>query len=243
MKIEPSQIILGDCLEVMEGIADGSVDAIICDLPYEVLHKNNPHAQWDRKLPMEMLWAHYERIIKDNGAIILFGQSMFTAELMMSNPKLWRYNLVWDKMRSTGFLNANRMPLRCHEDILVFYRQMPVYHPQMTVGKPNHPRGGARMGTNESMLREVQDGQGLRLRQEDTKGGTDAPQREISDQHHPYCQGTRDHRVPSHPETREPAALADTHLYQQGRCGARQHDGQRYHLRGLRHRGPSVYRH
>ena len=141
MKIEPNKIILADCLEVMEDIADGSVDAIICDLPYEVLHKNNPHAKWDRKLPTEMLWAHYERIIKDNGAIILFGQGMFTAELMMSNPKLWRYNLVWDKMRSTGFLNANRMPLRCHEDILVFYRQMPVYHPQMTVGDPNHPRG------------------------------------------------------------------------------------------------------
>ena len=142
MKIEPDQIILGDCLEVMEGIEDKNVDAIICDLPYEVLHKNNPHAQWDRKLPMEMLWAHYERIIKDNGAIILFGQGMFTAELMMSNPKLWRYNLVWDKMRSTGFLNANRMPLRCHEDILMFYKQMPVYHPQMMMGNPNHPRGG-----------------------------------------------------------------------------------------------------
>ena len=86
-----------DCLEGMKLIPDRSVDAIICDLPYGVLHKNNPNAQWDRMIPMEPLWEQYKRIIKDNGVICLFGQGMFTVQLMMSQPKMWRYNLIWDK--------------------------------------------------------------------------------------------------------------------------------------------------
>lgn len=141
---ELDQIYNMDCLEGMKMIPDGTVDAIICDLPYGVLHKNNPHAQWDRMIPFEPLWEQYKRVIKWNGAICLFGQGMFTAQLMMSQPKLWRYNLIWDKMRPTSFLNANRMPLRCHEDIVVFYRSLPVYHPQMKKCEPhqrNHTRG------------------------------------------------------------------------------------------------------
>lgn len=82
------ELIQGDCLEKMKDIPDKSVDMILCDLPYEVLHKNNPHAQWDRKLPFDKLWNQYERVIKDNGAIVLFAQGMFTAELMMSNKKI-----------------------------------------------------------------------------------------------------------------------------------------------------------
>lgn len=144
MSIELNRIYNEDCLEGMKRIPDGSVDCIICDLPYEVLHKNNPHAQWDRIIPFEPLWAQYERVIKDNGAIVLFAQGMFTAELMMSNPKMWRYNLVWDKVQKNGFLNANRMPLRQHEDICVFYKQLPTYKPQMTKCEPhkrNHSKG------------------------------------------------------------------------------------------------------
>lgn len=135
------QLIHGDCLQEMKNIPDASVDMILCDLPYEVLHKNNPHAQWDRKLPFDLLWEQYERIIKDDGAILLFAQGMFTADLMKSNPKLWRYNLVWDKSRVTGFLNANRMPMRSHEDICVFYKKLPTYNPQYIDGQPNHYRG------------------------------------------------------------------------------------------------------
>ena len=137
----PNNIYLGDCMKVMAGIASESIDAIICDLPYNVLNKNNPNAQWDRPISLKNLWKQYERIIKPNGAIILFAQGMFTSDLMQSNRKLWRYNLIWDKGRSTGFLNANRMPLRCHEDICVFYKQLPVYNPQMGIGQPNHSRG------------------------------------------------------------------------------------------------------
>ena len=137
----------GDCLAEMGKIPDKSIDMILCDLPYGVLHKNNPHAQWDRKIPFDKLWGQYNRVIKDNGAIVLFAQGMFTAELMMSNPKMWRYNLVWDKInRPTGFLNANRQPLRIHEDICVFYKMQPTYNPQFTYGEKNHSRGKCENG-------------------------------------------------------------------------------------------------
>lgn len=144
MSIEKDKIYNADCLELMPHIADKSVDMILCDLPYQVLHKNNPNAQWDRIIPFEPLWEQYNRIIKDNGAIVLFAQGMFTAQLMMSNPKMWRYNLIWDKMRVTGFLNANRMPMRCHEDICVFYKSLPIYNPQMEIGNPNHSQGNGK---------------------------------------------------------------------------------------------------
>lgn len=134
-------ILNGDCLEVMKDIPDGSIDMICCDLPYAVLHRDNPNAQWDRLIPFEPLWEQYERIIKDNGAIILFSQGVFTAKLILSNERLFRYTLVWDKMRVTSFLNANRMPMRCHEDICVFYKKLPMYNPQYTDGEPNHSRG------------------------------------------------------------------------------------------------------
>lgn len=142
--IEPNNIYMGDCLDLMKDIADKSIDAIICDLPYGVLNRGNKSAQWDIVLPFDTLWKQYERVIKDNGAIVLFSQGMFTAQLMMSNPKLWRYNLVWDKRRATGFLNANRMPLRYHEDICVFYKKLPTYTPQMedlNGREPNHTQG------------------------------------------------------------------------------------------------------
>ncbi len=143
MKIEKDKIYNMDCLEGMKRIPDGSVDAIICDLPYGVLNKGNENAKWDSIIPLQPLWEQYERIIKDNGAIVLFAQGMFTAQLMTSNPKLWRYNLIWDKGRATGFLNANRMPLRYHEDICVFYKSLPTYNPQMedlNGREPNHPQ-------------------------------------------------------------------------------------------------------
>ncbi len=124
-------LILGDCLEKMKDIPDHSVDMVLCDLPYEVLNKGNKHAKWDKQIPVQPLWEQYDRVIKDNGAIVLFGQGMFSAKLMLSNERLWRYNLIWDKCRATGFLNANRMPLRYHEDILVFYKSLPTYNPQM----------------------------------------------------------------------------------------------------------------
>lgn len=124
------KLIQGDCFEVMKKIPDKSVDLVLCDLPYGVTARN----EWDIELHFNGLWKRYERIIKDNGAIVLFGQGLFTAKLMMSNPKMWRYNLIWEKTQPTGFLNAKRMPLRNHEDICVFYKKLPTYNPQKTTG-------------------------------------------------------------------------------------------------------------
>lgn len=143
--MELDKIFNEDCLGGLKRIPTESVDCIICDLPYEVLNKGNKHAQWDKLIPLDKLWEQYERVIKPNGAILLFAQGMFTAKLMASNEKLWRYNLIWEKgNRSTGFLNANRMPLRNHEDLCVFYKQLPTYNPQMWKGRPNHTRSATR---------------------------------------------------------------------------------------------------
>ena len=130
--IEINKLYNDDCLNKMQFIDDKSIDAIITDLPYGQTARN----KWDSVIPFEDLWDHYERIIKDNGAIILFGNGMFTADLMESNRKLWKYNLIWEKTQPTGFLNAKRMPLRAHEDICIFYKKLPTYNPQKTTGHP-----------------------------------------------------------------------------------------------------------
>ena len=138
------ELIQGDCLKVMRNILDKSVDMILCDLPYGVLNKSNKNAQWDKVIPLDKLWEQYNRIIKDNGAIVLFAQGMFTAELMFSNKKIWRYNLIWDKCLKNGFLNANRQPLRQHEDICIFSKKQTLYNPQMVKCEPhkkNHSNG------------------------------------------------------------------------------------------------------
>ena len=139
--IELDNIYNMDCLEGMKMIPDGSVDAIICDLPYGVLNSESEGGSWDAVIPFGSLWEQYLRITKPASPIVLFAQGMFTADLMQSNRKMWRYNLVWNKTRATGHLNARKMPLRSHEDIVVFYRELPKYNPQFTKGEPNHSRG------------------------------------------------------------------------------------------------------
>ena len=144
--IELDTIYNMDCLEGMKMIPDGSIDAVICDLPYGVLNSESESGSWDSVIPFEPLWAEYKRICKPNAAIVLFSQGMFTAELMMSNRKKWRYNLIWKKgNRPTGFLNANRMPLRIHEDICVFYDRLPTYNPQKWKGEPANRRATRKM--------------------------------------------------------------------------------------------------
>lgn len=138
--MELNKIYNEDCLIGMKKIPDASVDCIICDLPYEVLNRGNEKAQWDKIIPIEPLFQEYWRIAKANAPIILFCQGMFTAQLMMAEPKNWRYNLIWQKDRPTGFLNAKKMPMRSHEDIAVFYRALPIYNPQMRHGFPSHSR-------------------------------------------------------------------------------------------------------
>lgn len=138
--VEPSNIYCGDCLELMPHIADKSVDMILCDLPFGTT-KN----KWDTIIPFEPLWEQYNRIIKDNGAIVLFSQQPFTSMLVMSNPKMFKYEWIWEKENGTGFLNANHAPLKIHENILVFGKGATsptkksvsmTYNPQKTKGKP-----------------------------------------------------------------------------------------------------------
>lgn len=125
----------GDCLELMKNIPDKSIDCIIADLPYGTTQN-----KWDSVIPLDKLWEQYERIIKDNGMICLTSSEPFTNQLINSKPKQFKYyDLVWDKVSTTGFLNAKRQPLRRHEQILCFYKKQTTYNPIMEVrGKPRN---------------------------------------------------------------------------------------------------------
>ena len=116
----------GDCLELMNDIPDNSVDMILCDLPY-----GTTNCKWDSIIPLDELWVHYKRIIKDNGAILLFAQTPFDKVLGASNLQMLKYEWIWEKQQGTGFLNAKKMPLKKLENILVFYKKLPTYNPQM----------------------------------------------------------------------------------------------------------------
>lgn len=121
------QLLHGDCLDLMAGIATGSVDMILCDLPY-----GQTNCKWDSVIPFEPLWAQYKRIAKPNAAIVLTASQPFTSALVMSNAKEFKHEWVWDKRTATGALNANRMPLKAHEVALVFCRGFLTYYPQKT---------------------------------------------------------------------------------------------------------------
>lgn len=125
-KIGDATLFNADCFDVFPSIPDNSIDAIIADLPY-----GTTACKWDSILPFDKLWESYERIIKPNGAIVLFGSQPFTSALIMSNPKLFRYCWVWHKTRPSNFPLAKRQPMKYHEDICVFGIKSPFYYPQM----------------------------------------------------------------------------------------------------------------
>ena len=127
------------CIEGLKQIPDKSVNMYFVDLPYGVTAKN----KWDNIIPPEQMWEQIERTLKDNGVVLFFGQDKFTAKMMLSNEKRHKYNIIWEKVLPSGFLNAKRQPLREHEDIMVFYNKQPIYNPQMTEGKPCHSRGNS----------------------------------------------------------------------------------------------------
>jgi site-specific DNA-methyltransferase (adenine-specific) len=132
-------------------IPDGSVDMILCDLPYGTTRHS-----WDKCLPLGLLWQHYWRIAKENSAVVLTAQQPFANRLVATAQKFFRYELIWEKPNALGFLNARKMPLRAHENILVFYRKLPKYRPQMTRGKPYHKKGsGRRLYVNGSAYTDV----------------------------------------------------------------------------------------
>lgn len=129
-------LVNGDCLQEMPKLEGGTIDLILTDLPYGVT--NNPA---DKALPLNDLWREWQRLLKPNGLIILTSQFPFTIDLIESKRDWFRYDLVWDKVLTSGFLNANRMPLRCHEQILIFSEKGARYYPQKTVGPRTHSEG------------------------------------------------------------------------------------------------------
>jgi DNA modification methylase len=124
------KLLQGDCLELMKDIPKGSVDLILCDLPYGTTQN-----KWDSVIDLSKLWLEYGRVLKDNGAIVLNSQGIFTAKLMLSNEKIFKYKLCWIKSKATNFLNVKIQPLRKHEDVCIFYKKPPVYNPQMSEGE------------------------------------------------------------------------------------------------------------
>jgi site-specific DNA-methyltransferase (adenine-specific) len=131
----------GDCIEVMKAIPAAAIDMILCDLPYGVTANEK-----DKPLDLGALWSEYRRVTKPTSAIVLTAQFPFLIDLVHSNSKAFRYDLIWDKVLVSGHLNANRMPLRVHEHILVFYEKQPTYNPQFTEGSPRHSEGNAAVG-------------------------------------------------------------------------------------------------
>ena len=126
-------IYCGDCLEIMPTLPDKSIDMILCDLPY-----GTTACKWDVVIPFEPLWKEYKRLIKDNGAIVLTASQPFTSSLVMSNPKLFKYEWIYEKTKATNYLNAKKNPMKYHENILVFGYGLLNYIPQMTKGEPYH---------------------------------------------------------------------------------------------------------
>jgi len=119
----------GDCLEIMKQFPDNSVDMVLCDLPYGTTQN-----RWDSVIDLDELWKQYKRVVKPNGAIVLTSQGLFTAKLILSNEKMFKYKLVWEKSKPTNFLNSKKQPLRKHEDVCVFYSRQPTYNPEMKKG-------------------------------------------------------------------------------------------------------------
>lgn len=141
----------GDCLELMKEIPEGSVDMILADPPYGITSRN----KWDKVIPFEPMWEQIHRITRKNTPILMFAQFPFGSDLIQSNRKEYRYEWIWQKTMPVGFLNARRMPLRSHENILVFYGKLPSYNPQMRGGGMYHIQGGTGNSTNYGTHKEL----------------------------------------------------------------------------------------
>ena len=157
-QIEKDKIYNCDCLEGMKHIPNASIDAIICDLPY-----GTTACEWDTIIPFDQLWEQYKRIRKPNTPIILFGSEPFSTTLRMSNLREFRYDWIWNKSKGFGFLNANKMPLKSHEIVSVFYKELPTYNPQFTKGEPYKMKGGQPLNGNVlTSMRSTIDNEGTR---------------------------------------------------------------------------------
>lgn len=135
--LKVNNVYLGDCLELMQSIPDKSVDMILCDLPY-----GTTACKWDVIIPFDKLWESYNRVIKDNGAIVLFGNEPFSSKLRLSNLENYKYDWKWDKVRGSNFATVKIRPFNSFEDIMIFYKKQPTYNPQMIKGEPYTQKQG-----------------------------------------------------------------------------------------------------
>jgi len=139
-------LMLGDCLERMKEIPDGSVDLILADPPY-----GTTACKWDSVIPLDKMWEQLKRIIKPNGAIVMTASQPFTSVLVCSNIKMFKYEIIWEKDKPSDFATAKFKTMKYHESVLIFAKCRSTYNPQMVVGKPNHGVGkGIRRKNNES---------------------------------------------------------------------------------------------
>lgn len=158
MSVKPitiaNSLILGDCLEVMNGIPDKSVDCVMTDLPY-----GTTYAPWDSVLPLEILWREWARLLNPGGAIVMTASQPFTSALVMSNPKWFRCEWIWDKVNAANFANVKKQPLKSHESVLVFGERQTTYNPQKVPGAKNHAQGKSTVNASETRLinRRVED--------------------------------------------------------------------------------------
>jgi site-specific DNA-methyltransferase (adenine-specific) len=148
-RVSGSTFVNADCFDVFPFIEDKSIDAIICDLPY-----GTTACKWDSILPLDKLWGEYKRVLKPNGVILLTASQPFTTILIGNDLKMFKYNLVWDKVAVTNPMLAKKQPMRCHEDILVFYDKQPIYTPQMRVGV-KWSRAGKKQHTTDTLGRST----------------------------------------------------------------------------------------
>ena len=172
-KVRKIKLYNGDCLEVMKEIKSKSIDMILCDLPYQITS-----CKWDIQIPLEPLWEQYNRIIKDNGAIVLFGNEPFSSLLRMSNLKMYKYDLIWEKERPTNIFTIKYQFGKVHENISVFYKKLPTYNPQMENSlQPNN---------NDKRKNKSQNG---KMNSIETKHNTIS---KISDEYNPKLRYPRD---------------------------------------------------
>jgi site-specific DNA-methyltransferase (adenine-specific) len=138
LTIGNSSLYLGDCIEIMRELETGSVDMVLCDLPF-----GTTYAEWDKTISMRSLWDAWARIVKGNGAIVLHASQPFTSALVSSNPGMFRCEWIWNKENAANFANANKQPLKQHESVLVFGKGQTPYYPIKTQGAANHKQGNA----------------------------------------------------------------------------------------------------
>jgi len=206
------QVSLGDTFERMAEIPDGSIDMVLADLPY-----GTTACKWDSVIPFEPLWAAYKRICKPDAAIVLTASQPFTSALVMSNPRMFKYDWTWQKPKGTGHLNAKKMPMKDKEDVLVFYANQCTYNPQFSSGTPFKKNKGGDPTKSTSQT----DCYGAFTNQREDNPGRRYPKQVIN---FGFVERGSVHPTP------KPVALRilDPDIHEPRRSSARQHHGQRH---------------